>query len=105
MSHNEQTIQKQVMLTLSDAGCLVFRNNTGMYRTPDGRVIRYGLHKGSSDIIGVAPDGRFLAVEVKTKRGKPTQEQILFINAVLQAGGIAGIVRSPADALALINHG
>ena len=100
----EQTIQKHIMLALSNAGCLIFRNNTGMYRTPDGRVIRYGLAVGSSDLIGIAPDGRFLALEVKTKRGRPTKEQLLFINAVLKAGGIAGIVRSPEEALQLINH-
>lgn len=98
----ESTIQKLVMVALSEAGCTIWRNNTGSYKTEDGRFIRYGLAVGSSDLIGIAPDGRFLAVEVKTKQGKPTKQQILFINAVLKAGGIAGIVRSPADALELI---
>lgn len=98
----ESNIQRLVMLALSEAGCLVWRNNTGRYQTADGRVIQYGLCVGSSDIIGVTPDGRFLAVEVKAKTGRPTKQQILFINAVLKAGGIAGIVRSPAEALALI---
>jgi hypothetical protein len=89
------------MLALSKAGCLVFRNNTGAVKDGE-RFIRYGLCKGSSDIIGLTPDGRFLAVEVKTRTGRPTKEQQQFIDAINQQGGIAGIARSVEDALLLL---
>ena len=111
----ESTLVKGVMLALSDAGCTVWRQNTGVgwtgnrTRLPGGdalihsaRPLRAGLCVGSGDIIGVAPDGRFLSVEVKTSRGRPTREQITFRDAVLRAGGIAGIVWSVEEALELV---
>ena len=60
---------------------------------------RYGLCVGSADIVGIAPDGRFLAVEVKADKGRVTDAQRLFIEAVQRAGGRAGIARSPDDAV------
>lgn len=111
----ESDIQNLIMLALSKAGCTVWRQNVGtgwvgqIQRTTAGRVIidnarvlHAGLCVGSSDIIGITPNGRFLAVEVKTKTGKPTDQQQRFIAAVIKAGGIAGIARSVADALELI---
>jgi hypothetical protein len=65
-------------------------------------MIHAGLTKGGSDIIGIAPDGRFLAVEVKTTTGRLRPEQQRFIDAVNAKGGIAGVARSVEDALQLI---
>jgi hypothetical protein len=63
----------------------------------------FGLCVGSADIIGIhKPTGRFLAFEVKTAKGKPTKEQLNFIEQVRAANGVAGIVRSVEDALRLI---
>ena len=98
----EQDIQRLIMLTLSEAGCLIFRNNVGVLKNAAGIPIRFGLAVGSSDLIGIAPGGRFLAVEIKTPTGKATPEQLRFIEAVRARGGIAGIARSPAEALALL---
>ena len=98
----EQDIQRLIMLALSEAGCLIWRNNTGVLKNAAGIPIRFGLAVGSSDLIGIAPGGRFLAVEIKTCKGRATTEQLRFIEAVLARGGIAGIARSPAEALALL---
>lgn len=113
----ESDIQSLIMLALSKVGCLVWRNNVGTgwvgqaQRTTTGRMIidnprplHAGLCVGSSDIIGIAPDGRFLAIEVKTLTGKVTQEQQRFIDAVNRAGGIAGVCRSVEDARSLIRE-
>lgn len=100
----EANIQGLIMMALSQAGCLVWRQDTGAYKDPkSGRLIRYGLCKGSSDVIGVCPDGKFLAVEVKTKTGRVRPEQETFIAAVKRAGGRAGIARSVEDALVIAN--
>ena len=96
---SERNIQALILMSLSEAGCLVWRQDTGAYKAPDGRLIRYGLCKGSSDVIGLCPDGRFLAVEVKTATGRVRPEQVAFIDAVRRAGGRAGIARSVQDAL------
>lgn len=100
--NNETSIMHRIMLALSDAGCLIWRNNTGSVKTTDGRFVKFGLCVGSADLIGIAPGGRFLAIEVKTSKGRATTEQQKFVNAVLTRGGIAGIVRSPEEALVLL---
>lgn len=110
----ETELMHRIMLALSEAGCTVWRNNTGqawhgtiLHRAGQqvtlgsARMQPYGLCVGSSDLIGVAPDGRFLAVEVKTATGRVSKEQATFIEAVRRAGGRAGVARSVEDALAL----
>ena len=80
------------------------------------RHVKYGLHVGSSDLIGwrsieITPDmvGKriavFASVEVKTETGKPTDEQKNWIDQVRKAGGIAGVVRSVDDAVRLLETG
>lgn len=87
------------MIALSKAGCAVWRNNTGVLPDKTGRLVKFGLCVGSSDLIGIAPDGRFMAVECKAALGQPTDAQLRFIDAVRRAGGRAGIARSAADAV------
>lgn len=100
----EQNIQKLIMLALTEAGCIVWRNNIGSYTTVEGAYIKYGVGGvGGSDLIGIyKPTGQFLAVEVKSPKGKPSPAQLNFIEQVRAAGGIAGIARSPQDALNLL---
>ena len=112
---SEATIQSEIMLALSEAGCVVWRVETagawvGLVAHKEAasvtlvkaRMIQAGLCKGGADIIGIAPDGRFIGIEVKASRGRATQEQLNFIAQVRNAGGIAGIARSPAEALSLL---
>lgn len=54
---------------------------------------------GVSDIIGLLPGGRFLAIEVKTDRGKATPRQDKFIRDVNEEGGLAFIARSVDDVI------
>jgi len=109
---SEQNIQAEVMMQDAAEGNLVFRNNTGALKDSTGRLVRYGLCVGSSDIIEVVPIvitqemvgktvGVFCAEEVKTKHGKVTQMQTNFMEAVRKKGGIAGVVRCPEDAVKL----
>lgn len=98
----ESDIMRACMLALSEAGCLIWRQNVGTLKNAAGIPIKFGLCVGSSDLIGLTPTGRFLAVEIKTSKGRATTEQMRFIEAVRARGGIAGIARSPAEALALL---
>lgn len=72
----------------------------------DGPRIRYGLvPKGGADLIGMmAPTGRLIALEVKTPKGRPTPEQLLFLDLVRRRGGFACIVRSVPEALAAVER-
>ena len=96
---SEANIQGDIMIALASAVCLIWRQNTGVLPDENGRPIKFGLCVGSSDLIGVAPDGRFLAIEVKSAIGQPTDAQNRFIDAVRAKGGRAGIARCADDAL------
>ena len=111
----ETKIQNSILVALSQAGCTVWRVETagawvGRQIHKDGstvtlanaRMFRTGLCTGGSDIIGISPAGRFIAIEVKTRTGRVSPEQQRFIDAVNRAGGIAGVARSVEDALELI---
>ena len=85
-------------LTLSHIPAWI--NNTGAYKVDEdrkarkkARYIRFGI-VGASDILGLLPpSGRFLGVECKTGRGKPTPEQVSFLAMLNDAGGLGIVVR------------
>ena len=109
----ESNMQKLIMLSISEYGSTVWRNNTGVLKNEAGIPIRFGLCVGSSDLVGITPVtitqdmvgktvGVFTAVEVKTPKGRTSPEQDRFLEAVRNAGGIAGVARSPTEALSLL---
>jgi hypothetical protein len=109
---DELAVQNDIRLAAGRGDTRLFRNNTGALKDPNGRLVRYGLCKGSSDLIGyrtvtITPDmvgqqlAVFAAIEVKD-RGAPTPEQLHFIAQVKAAGGLAGVARSVADAQAIL---
>lgn len=113
-SSNEATVQNSIRLALGRGLVRLFRNNTGALKDQHGRVVTFGLCEGSSDLIGwrtvtITPDmvGRrlavFVAIEVKDK-GRPTPEQLAFIEVVLAAGGLAGVARSIEEAQAILDR-
>ena len=78
----------------------VFRCNSGQIRLPSGKVFR-GLPAGFSDIMAVLPGGRVAFIECKTCQGKLSPQQEKFIAKMQGLGAIAGVARSPDEALAL----
>ena len=102
---SEQELMQEIQLEVSRLGGRVFRNQTGKYKVGD-RWISSGLCVGSSDLIGWFPKiefdtmddtAVFLAIEVKTPKGRVRPEQQKFINCVKKAGGIAFVARSVED--------
>ena len=49
-------------------------------------------------------DGKAIFLEVKTQKGKVSQKQKEFLNAMKTYGAIAGVVRSTDDAIKLIKE-
>ncbi len=94
----EQALLNAIRLKLSEMGILNWRNNTGALRDREGRLIKYGLCVGSSDIIGITPQGRFIAIEVKLPGKKLTKDQQKFLRAIEINGGIAGVCHSVEEA-------
>lgn len=101
-SRSEANIVNDCLISISKAGGLAWRNNTGVLQDKTGRPVKFGLCVGSSDIIGVCPDGKFLAVECKRGKGKATDNQLKFIQAVQAKGGRAGVARCAEDAVAIM---
>lgn len=59
-----------------------------------GHTYRAGLSvNGASDLIGIYR-GRFVAIEVKSAKGRVSEEQTLFMNIVRTRGGYAAVCRS-----------
>lgn len=104
--NKETALQNKIRIALSNLGVITWRNNT--FKLPDpetGRWVTGGLCEGSSDLIGITPDGRFLAIEVKVKGKRPTKAQTRFIDIVRKHGGVAGVAHSVQEALDIINEG
>jgi hypothetical protein len=104
----EHSIMQRVWVRLSKCGATIFRNNVGLVESKDGRKIRFGLCKGSSDLVGwiskeIAPEdvGKrvavFMAVEVKQPSGKVTDEQVRFLASVRASGGISTVAYGEED--------
>jgi len=89
----EGKIKTDCLRYLEKRGFFVWNNPTGTVRIAPDRWIHFG-RKGSSDIIGVMPDGRFLAVEVKAAHGRLSSEQSEFLEKVRGLGGVAVLARS-----------
>ena len=117
MANAETTLQQQIRLAVgTNPEARLFRNQVGSLPDPrTGRLVTFGLARGSADLIGwrtvtitQAMVGTrlaiFTSIEVKTPTGRVRPEQQAWLEAVTQAGGLAGIARSVTDAQALLSN-
>jgi hypothetical protein len=74
----------------------VWRNNTGCLRDKKNRPVFFGK-TGSSDILGLLPGGRFIAVECKAPNGRVSGRQTAFLNEIERMGGVAVVAKSVDD--------
>ncbi len=88
----ETDLVYQVLDYLRLRGILAWRNNSGMAMGASGTRVKIGL-AGSSDILGMMPGGRFLAIECKMPKGKLSDKQFTFLAAVNRGGGVGLLVR------------
>lgn len=98
-SRSEANILNDCLIAISKNGGTAWRNNTGVLTDKNGRPVKFGLCVGSSDIVGICPDGVFLAVECKTATGKVSEKQAHFLDSVKAKGGRAGVARCADDAI------
>jgi hypothetical protein len=72
-----------------------------LFRSLTGQARHTGAHwkVRSADILGIVPDGKFVALEIKRPdvSYKPTPAQLEFLEAVKTCGGYPGIVACPAE--------
>ena len=98
----EHDIQNEIRLALSERGYCVFRINSGKVKMADGRWFDVGVPKGFSDLVAIK-DGKISFLEIKNAVGRPSPEQIKFIEVMQNRYGCrAGIARSVEDALEIV---
>jgi len=122
----EHGIQNEIRNELAGQA-LIFRANVGQAWTGDkvsklpgkrvlienARPFNTGLPPGFADLFGlvavtITPDmvgqklAVFTALEVKSAKGKPTENQADFLAAVNDNGGRAGVVRTVEDAVRIV---
>jgi hypothetical protein len=99
--HQSETIlQNLIRCELSKHG-IVIRLQSGVFQGANNQSIKCGF-TGLSDLLFLSRDGKAVFLEVKTATGRPSAEQINFIETVRKMGFSAGIVRSVDEALELI---
>ena len=110
----ERDIQHQIREALGlEPDLCLWRNNSGVFDDGRGGKVRTGLGVGSADLVGILQIdhittgggtriglnlGRFFALEIKTARGRTTDEQDQWLELVRRRGGFAAVVRSVQEA-------
>jgi hypothetical protein len=94
MTH-DQAIAR-ALLAITRAGGRGFRHEVGAFRDARGSWHRIGT-AGEPDVMGCAPGGRALAVEVKVNRDRLRPEQAAFAKAWTALGGLHVVARYSDD--------
>jgi hypothetical protein len=92
----ENRVKAEVLKYLKLRQIKAWSNPSGAVRIRPGKFMSFGL-KGSSDILGCLPDGRFPAVEVKAPSGRLSPEHRRFLEDIGRLGGLAIVARSYWD--------
>jgi hypothetical protein len=100
MKTPEGAVVKACLEYLELRGAYAYRQNTGAaeYQDKAGkkRFVRYGK-PGASDIVGLLPGGRFIAVECKAPGGRLSELQAGYLRDIERMGGLAVVARSVED--------
>lgn len=98
-SVKETEIQAAILDYLRLKGHFFWRNNSGAFKTERGGFYRVGT-PGAPDIIGCV-NGKFVGLEVKTTKGRLSDDQEAFAHLLRGVGGQYHVVRSIDDVIAL----
>ena len=99
----EKHILKQILEYLPYIGIFAWRTNSGVIFS-EGRPHRMAP-RGTSDIIGIMPNGLFLAIEVKKPGGVVSQFQKEFLEKITTKGGVGFVAYSLDDVIEKLKHG
>ena len=98
MRQFEKRVETLILCFLQDCGLRPWKAETiGKYNVKQKRF--HALQgpfraTGCPDILCVLPDGRLLAIEVKSKTGKSSPAQLEFARRINESNGIAFVAKS-----------
>ncbi len=96
---SEKQIENQILGYLKSRNIMAFKiKSVGTYDPvlKRFRTASPWYRKGVSDILGIYRE-KFMAIEVKSAKGKLRVEQSMFLNEVNEKGGIGFVARSIED--------
>lgn len=98
----ESDIQNLILLEMSKRGHRLWRTNAGSIRTLTGGVVKL-MPKGFPDTCGFrASDGKFIALEIKTPKGRLTKDQKRFAKMAEAYPILYGVATSVEEAVEII---
>ena len=100
---SEPALINEILLAASRIpGVRLWRQNSGLFLTPNGRAVRAGI-PGCADISGIVQCergcGHRLEIECKTGRLKQSEQQLHFAAMVTRHGGVYILARTVDDAV------
>lgn len=95
---SESEILSSIIKYLYLKGIFVTRMHTQGVWDQNRKILRKNQSmKGVSDLIGLLPNGKFLAIEVKTEKGIVSSDQKAYLDSINKNNGIGIIARSLKD--------
>lgn len=99
MKQKEAKLKTDIIEYLKFLGIFCWNNrNVGVYNPKYGKYIPSTV-KGVSDIIGILPNGKFLAIEIKVKPNKLTEHQKWFLEQIKKNNGVAIVAYNLTDVI------
>lgn len=102
----ETDIKNAILEYLSLSGIEAWPNDSVGIWDPRKRVYRKKSSRfhmnGVADILGIMPNGKLLAIEVKTRKGVVSPNQKAFLKMIEKNCGLAFVARSLKDAMDII---
>jgi hypothetical protein len=92
----EGRVKAACLRYLEKRGIKAWNNPSGVCRIAPDRWLHFGK-KGSADLLGCLPGGRFLAVETKAPGGRLSPEQRQVLADIQALGGMAIVARAWTD--------
>ena len=97
----EKEIENLILDYLSYRPGYYWKNQSVGIYDPTKRKFRKSNNRhhvlGVADILGVKNDGQFVAIEVKTKKGRLSENQKAYLQKVEANGGLSFVARSVED--------
>ncbi len=97
---SEKQIENMILNWLSWKDIYAWKvKTTGTWNEKRKRFLKPSplYRTGIADILGILPDGKLLAIEVKSAKGRLQENQKIFLREIRDRGGVAMVARSLED--------